>query len=114
MKEDRIYVGRILECVAQVDQYTQIGPAAFSESRLVQDAVLRNLQVLAESSQRLSEDLKTRHPEIRWRGISAFRNVLVHDYLGIGVDEVWNIVEKVSAGVERSTAGGPGGDGETG
>jgi len=48
---------------------------------MVQDAVLRNLQVLAESTQRLSEDFKFRNSEIEWYKISGLRNILVHDYL---------------------------------
>jgi len=49
----------------------------------LQDAILRNLQVLCESAQRLSEESKSQHPEVDWRAMSGFRNVLVHDYFGI-------------------------------
>jgi len=48
---------------------------------------------LAESTQRLSEGLKQIHTEIDWYKISGFRNILVHDYLGIDMESVWNIVE---------------------
>ena len=63
-------------------------------SSLVQDAVLRNLQTLAESTQRLSDALKAQHDEIDWRRIAGFRNILVHDYLGVDVPQVWAIVER--------------------
>ena len=56
--------------------------------------MLRNLQVLAESSQRVSEQLKSEHPEIDWRGMAGLRNVLVHDYLRIDLDIVWNVIER--------------------
>ena len=49
--------------------------------------------MLSESTQRLSDGLKEAHPEVDWRGISGFRNVLVHDYLGINLIRVWEIVE---------------------
>ncbi len=58
----------------------------------MQDAVLRNLQVLAESTQRLSEEFKSRHPEIEWYKIAGLRNILVHDYLGIDIETVWATV----------------------
>ena len=61
---------------------------------IVQDVVIRNLQVLAESSQRLSEQIKQTRPEIDWHKISGFRNILVHDYLGIDMERVWIIVER--------------------
>ena len=54
---------------------------------------MRNLQTLAESSQRLSEPLKATRPEIDWKGIAGLRNILVHDYLGISLLRVWEIVE---------------------
>jgi len=54
---------------------------------------LRNLQVLAESTQKISEETKARHPEIDWRSIGAFRNVLVHHYLGIDLDQIWDMIQ---------------------
>ena len=60
--------------------------------RLIQDAVLRNLQILAESAQRLSRSLKAAHPEVKWREIAGFRNVLVHERLGINLKRIWEIV----------------------
>ncbi len=63
------------------------------ESTLIQDAVIRNLQVLGESARRLSEETKARRPEVDWRGIIGFRNVTVHDYLEITLTRVWEFVE---------------------
>jgi len=56
--------------------------------------VLRNLQTMAESAQRVSDDLKAKYPEVEWRRIAAFRNVLVHDYLGIDMERVWEITQR--------------------
>ena len=92
MKDDRLYVHHILDCVHRIGRYCQNGEEAFRESQLVQDAVLRNLQTLAESTQRISDELKSLHPEVDWRAIAGFRNVLVHDYLGINLERVWEIV----------------------
>jgi uncharacterized protein with HEPN domain len=65
----------------------------FSNSDLIQDAVLRNLQTMVESTQRLSDNAKSRHPEIEWRKIAGFRNVLAHDYISVDIDKVWEIIE---------------------
>jgi uncharacterized protein with HEPN domain len=63
-------------------------------SVFIQDAVLRRLQIMAESTQRLSDDLKGKAPGVDWRALAGFRNILVHDYLGgIDLDRVWNAVE---------------------
>jgi uncharacterized protein with HEPN domain len=69
------------------------GYDSFISSTLIQDAVLRNLQILTESSQRISSGTKNAHPEINWRAMSAFRNILVHGYLGVNLDRVWETVE---------------------
>ena len=54
---------------------------------------MRNLHTLAESTQRISTPLKDKYPQIDWRTISAFRNVVVHDYLGVSPERIWDIVE---------------------
>ena len=69
------------------------GQRSFMESTLIQDAVIRNLQVLGESARRLSEETKAFKPEVDWRGIIGFRNVMVHDYLEITLTRVWEVVE---------------------
>lgn len=93
-EENRIYLEHILECTALIQTYTRNGKAEFMTSSLVQDAVLRRLQTMAESTQRLSEELKAQAPEVDWRALAGFRNVLVHDYLGgIDLERVWDAVE---------------------
>ena len=93
MKDDRIHLRHILECIAAINEYVgDLGAAALSD-RKTQKAVLRELQELAESTQRLSPEIKSRRPEIPWRDIAGFRNVLVHDYLGIGMPRVWSVIE---------------------
>jgi uncharacterized protein with HEPN domain len=72
-----------------VEEDTASGGDVFRASRTAQDAVVRNLQVLAESTQRLSDELKTRWSQIEWARIAAFRNVLVHDYLGLDMERIW-------------------------
>ena len=69
------------------------GRAEFEASHTIQDAVIRNLQVMAESTKRLSEGLKAQQSQIDWAGIAGFRNLLVHDYFSVDLGVVWLIVE---------------------
>ena len=92
MKSDKTYLQHILEMVARIEFATADGKNAFVASTLHQDAVLRNLHTMTETTQRLSPDLKAAHPEVDWATLSAFRNVLVHDYLGIDIEVVWAVV----------------------
>jgi len=94
VKDDRLYLEHILECAKRVQAAVQGGRDKFLADHLIQDAVLRNLQTMTESSQRLSPELKTRHPEVDWRGLSGFRNILVHEYLGIDFEIVWTLVDQ--------------------
>ena len=94
LEKDRVYLEHILECAALIQNYTRNGKGEFMTSALVQDGVLRRLQTMAESTQRLSAELKATAPEVDWRALAGFRNVLVHDYLGgIDLERVWNAIE---------------------
>lgn len=63
-------------------------------SDLLQDAVLRNLQTMAEATMRLSPAVTLTEPGIDWRALTGFRNILVHNYLGIDLDQVWAITQR--------------------
>ena len=93
MKDGRLSLIHIKECIERIESYIgNVGKSDFIKSTFMQDAVIRNLQVLAESTQRLSDDAKDSREDIDWYKISGFRNILVHDYLGLDLDTVWNIV----------------------
>ena len=93
MKDDTVYLRYIFEMIRRVEENTRQGKEAFMASHTLQDAVLRNLQTMSETTQRLSEDLKGTRPDVEWAKIAAFRNVLVHDYLGIDFERIWNITQ---------------------
>jgi uncharacterized protein with HEPN domain len=94
VKSDRVYLQHILAMISRIENATATGKASFLESPLHQDAVLRNLHTMTETTQRLSTDLRDAHPEIDWAALAAFRNVLVHDYLGIDIELVWTVVSQ--------------------
>jgi uncharacterized protein with HEPN domain len=93
MKDDTLYLIHVGECISRIESYTHgMTKEAFLASAIVQDAVIRNLQTLAESTQRLSDRAKRTRPDIEWYKIAGFRNILVHDYLGVDLEKVWAIV----------------------
>jgi uncharacterized protein with HEPN domain len=93
MTRDSVYIVHILECISRIEEYTQAGKSDSESSSRTQDAVIRNLHVLSESTQKISQPTKERYSVVDWRSISAFRNVVVHDYLGIDINQIWDIVE---------------------
>ena len=82
------------DCLDRIFEYTDGERSRFNDSRLVQDATIRNLQTLAESSQRLSSDIKGTELQIPWRELAGFRNVIVHGYLGVDLGAVWLVIEQ--------------------
>ena len=96
MKDPRVFVVHALECVERIERFTVAGEAEFKRDEMIQGAVLHNLQVMAQSIMRLPDDLKNHRSDVDWRGLAGFRNVLVHDYLGVNLSRVWEIVQRVA------------------
>ncbi len=101
-EKDRAYIQHILQCITQINEYTKNGKNDFYTNIMVQDAILRRLQIMSESTQHLSDEIKATLPNINWRGLSGFRNILVHNYLdGIDYDNVWNLIENYLPDLEK-------------
>lgn len=75
-----LYAQHILDTVEKLDRIRNRGD--IEKDEILYDATLRNLQTLSEATQKLPESLKNLHPNIPWKNISGFRNILVHNYLG--------------------------------
>ena len=106
-ENDYVLLNYIRLCIERIRTYSSEGRAAFFDSTMVQDAVARNLQTLAESTQRLSSSLKATESGVSWDAIAGFRNVLVHNYLGMDLELVWSVVEidlpELESAIERMT-----------
>jgi uncharacterized protein with HEPN domain len=76
MKDDRVYLQHIRDAILQIQSYTTGGREAFSRERIVQDAVLRNLEIIGEVVKKLSPALRAQHPEIEWGKIAGMRECL--------------------------------------
>jgi uncharacterized protein with HEPN domain len=90
---DRRYLSYIRQAIVLIEARTRGGREAFLRDVDVQDAVLWRLETLAEASGKLSQAVKDRHSEIRWRAIYGFRNIAAHGYLELHLDRVWEIIE---------------------
>jgi len=93
MKRDLVYLDHIREAIGQIAVYSAAGHEEFFRNRMAQDAVIRNFEIIGEAVKRLSDDLKDRRPDVPWRRVAGFRNVLIHDYMNVDAEEVWNVIE---------------------
>ena len=93
MKDDKVYLHSILESIVKIETYTNSGKEEFMTSGIIQDAVIRNLEIIGEAAKRVSQGLKEQTAEIPWRQMAGLRDVLIHDYMGISLNIVWNVVQ---------------------
>ena len=95
MKTDIAYLEHILLCIKKIEEYTkELDRKAFSENELIQDAVIRNIEIIGEATKKISSDLKSQYREIPWKEMSGMRDKLIHDYFGVDVDVVWKTVKE--------------------
>ncbi len=94
MKDDRVYLNHILDAVQRVSQYTAGGRETFFANPLIQDGVVRNLEIIGEAVKRVSDALKAKHPGIPWKRIAGMRDKVIHEYFGVNIELVWEVVDK--------------------
>ncbi|HEY5531495.1 MAG TPA: DUF86 domain-containing protein [Candidatus Anoxymicrobiaceae bacterium] len=100
MKDDRERLLDISEAIEHIERYAGRGSETFASDELLQVWVVHYLQIIGEAVARLSDSLKEKHPEVPWRQIIAMRNILVHDYFAVDVDEVWAVAEHELPGLK--------------
>jgi uncharacterized protein with HEPN domain len=104
VKDAAVFLRHIQDAIARIEAYTAGGQGAFLSDSMVQDAVIRNLEVIGEAVKNLPSDLRQQHPKIPWRSITALRNVLIHEYFGVDLEIVWRVVERRLPALKHNVA----------
>jgi len=90
----RVYVEDIIAAIERIERYTaNQSKDSFLSNEEKQDAVIRNLEVIGEAAGKLPEFTQKKAENIEWRKIIGLRNILIHEYFGVNVQMVWDIVE---------------------
>jgi uncharacterized protein with HEPN domain len=90
----------MLERCRRISRFIAPGRETFTASEQLQDAVIRNVEVIGEAAKRVSTETRGRLASLDWRAICGMRDVLIHDYIGVDLDEVWSSVHPDIVGVE--------------
>lgn len=94
MRDDRARLEDILQAIASIARYAVRGRPAFDRDELVQSWMVYHLTLIGEAAARLSPEVRHRHPEIPWPRVIGMRNILIHGYFAIDLEEVWETVEQ--------------------
>ncbi len=81
----------MLDAIDRIARYAAVGHARFMAETQWQDAIIRQLEIVGEAAKRVSPACRARQPEIPWRRIAGLRDVLIHNYMGVDLDAVWEI-----------------------
>ena len=92
MRDDRARLLDILEALDKIEKYASKGERAFYEEELIQVWIIYYIQVIGEAANQLSSSFKRIRDEVPWKSVTAMRNVLVHQYFGIDLNEIWDTV----------------------
>lgn len=96
MLTDEAFIKHIQDAINTIESYVQnMDRESFllKENRMVQDAVIRQFEIIGEATGRLSDDIKKEYPDLPWKSISNMRNKLIHEYFGVELEVVWGTVE---------------------
>ena len=91
---DKIRVQHILDAIAEVDKYlTGVSFENFLANSEKRFATIKQIEIIGEACNRITNDIKRVHPEIEWNSINGFRNISIHEYFGVNFHIVWEIAK---------------------
>lgn len=102
---DLVYLGHMLEAIAKIRRFVgRKRRAGFLADPLLQDAVMRNIEIIGEAGGRVSREFSSLHVFIPWRDIAGMRHRLIHGYMQVNLGTVWQVVERDLPALEKSLA----------
>lgn len=94
-KSSDVLLEHIQESIRYIERYIRgVTQEKFFADAQIQDAVIRRLEIVGEAVKNLPVTFKTRYPEVQWKGIAGLRDMLIHEYFGVDLLLLWNLLEK--------------------
>ena len=93
-RTEKAFLCDMLEAAERACSYCQaMSYESFLDDERTQDAVIRNIEILGEAAKNISEDSRQKYDDILWKNIAGMRDKLIHDYFGVNLDIVWNVIQ---------------------
>ena len=93
MRDYRLYLDDILEAAKRIGRYSKgMTVEKLKKDTLILDAIVRNLEIIGEAAKNIPSQIKEKYPEVEWKKIAGLRDILAHEYFGIDLEVVWDIV----------------------
>lgn len=105
MRDPKERLRDVLDAIARIERYATRGREAFEQDELIQVWIFHHIQIIGEAAAQLGRDFHDAHPGVPWPQIVAMRNVLVHEYFGVDLGEVWRTVERDMPRFKRAVEG---------
>ena len=94
MRDYKLYLDDILEATKRIEKYTKgFTLEKLKKDNLTIDGVVRNLEIIGEAVKNIPADIKDKYPDIEWKKIAGLRDILAHEYFGIDLEILWDIIE---------------------
>ncbi len=96
----------ILQAITFIREYVKdMDYKAFEADRKTQDAVIRNLEIIGEAARTVPDEVRDKAAEIEWYKIIALRNILIHEYFGVNLKIIWDVIQNKLDAVESASRG---------
>lgn len=92
MRNDIEWLKDILDAIQQIEKYIKLGKEKYSNDELIQTWMIHHLQIIGEAANKLSTQIQEKYSEVKWYQIVGMRNLLIHEYFGVDLEEIWNTI----------------------